>query len=180
MHVLLGKKQIVLAALVTALGLAVFVNWYYTDSGTQIFPEGSGNYNGIQADSADGEAMLVGNTSDSEYFASVKLQRDTAHAEAIDELQAVLTSATEGSDAAATTAKAIEEISGVIKMETDIESLVTGKTGSECVAVISDNCVEIVVPGSELSDTNVLTISDVVTEVCNGKYENIKISGAVS
>ena len=64
-------------------------------------------------------------------------------------------------------------------METDIESLVTGKTGSDCVAVISENAVEIVVPSAALTDMNVLTISDVVNEVCSGKYENIKISGAV-
>ena len=178
MHVLLGKKQIVLAALVAALGLAVFVNWYYSGSDTELFPEGSADH-GLSADAPDGEAQLVNSEDDGEYFASVKLQRDTAHAEAIDELQAVLTSAGEGSDAAATTAKAIEEISGVIKMETDIESLVTGKTGSECVAVISENSVEIVVPTASLNDSNVLTISDVVNEVCNGKYENIKISGAV-
>lgn len=178
MHVLLGKKQIVLAALVAALGLAVFVNWYYSGTQTEIFPEGSAE-NGISADAPDGEAQYVSGGDDGEYFASVKLQRDTAHAETIDELQAVLTSAGEGSEAAVSTAKAIETISNVIKMETDIESLVSGKTGSECVAVISENSVEVVVPTASLNDSNVLTISDVVNEVCNGKYENIKISGAV-
>ncbi|MBR3767474.1 MAG: SpoIIIAH-like family protein [Clostridia bacterium] len=180
MHVLLGKKQIVLAALVAALGLAVFVNWYYAGTDTEIFPEGGITPdNGISVEAPDGEAQYVGNTDNGEYFASVKLQRDAAHASAIEELQTVLTSAGEESDAAVSTAKAIEEISNVIKMETDIESLVTGKTGNECVAVISENSVEIVVPSAALNDTNVLTISDVVTEVCAGKYENIKISGAV-
>lgn len=180
MHVLLGKKQIVLAALVAALGLAVFVNWYYSGTETEIFPEGSADPDsGISVDAPDGEAQFVSGSDEGEYFASVKLQRDTAHADAIDELQAVLTSAGEGSEAAVNTAKAIENISSVIKMETDIENLVTGKTGSECVAVISENCVEIVVPTANLNDTNVLTISDVVNEVCNGKYENIKISGTV-
>ncbi|MBQ2759906.1 MAG: SpoIIIAH-like family protein [Clostridia bacterium] len=179
MHILLGKKQVVLAALVAALGLAVFVNWYYTGSDTEIFPEGSGPDSGISADSPDGEAQLVGNTDENEYFASVRLQRDNAHASAIEDLQTVLASAAEESNAAVSTAKAIEEMSNVIKMEADIESLVTGKTGSECVAVISENSVEVLVPTATLSDSNVLTISDVINEVCNGRYENIKISGAV-
>ncbi len=180
MHVLLGKKQIVLAALVVALGLAVFVNWYYTGSNTELFPEGSASNDGqISADAPDGQAQLVGNSDDGEYFASVRLNRDTAHASAMEELQTVLASATAESDAAVSTAKAIEDLGNVIKMETDIESLVTGKTGSDCVAVISENAVEIVVPSAALTDMNVLTISDVVNEVCSGKYENIKISGAV-
>ena len=178
MHVLLGKKQIVLAALVVALGLAVFVNWYYTDSGTRIYPEGSVSAEDKErADNSSGDAQFVSNSDDSEYFASVKLTRDSAHSSRLEELKAVLTSAGTDTAAATDTASAIEEISNVMKMETDIESLVTGKTGSECVAVISDNSVDVMVSTSALSDMNVLTISDVINEVCNGKYENIKISG---
>lgn len=176
MHLLLGKKQIVLAALVAALGLAVFVNWYYTGTDTTLYPEGQQSDSGMSSDIPDGHAQLVGNTDDEEYFASVKLTRDSARADALDELQAVLTSAGTEADTAAAS-KAIEELSAVIKMEADIENLVCGKTGSECVAVISENSVDVVVPTAALSDMNVLTISDVVNEVCAGKYENIKISG---
>ncbi len=178
MHVLLGKKQIVLAALVAALGLAVFVNWYYSGTDTEIFPEGSAGEN-VSVDAPDGQANFVGNSDDGEYFSSVRLARDTAHAQALDELQVVLTNASADSDTAVQTAKAIEELSSVIKMESDIEGLVNGKTGSPCVAVISENTVEIVVPSSNLTDMNVLAISDVVNEVCGNKYENVKISGAV-
>ncbi len=181
MHVLLGKKQIILAALVVALGLAVFVNWYYTDSDTQIFPEGSvAEEDKQRTDNSDGEAQYVANTDEDEYFSSVRLTRDSSHASRLEELKAVLASTDSEGAAAADTASAIEEISNVIKMETDIESLVTGKTGSECVAVISDNAVDVVVPNAALTDMNVLTISDVINEVCAGKYENIKISGTAT
>lgn len=178
MHVLLGKKQIVLAALVVALGLAVFVNWYYTGTDTRLFPEGEGSGK-ISSDAPDGTAQLVNGEDAGVLFSEIKLQRDTAHASSLQELQAVLASASSDGEGTASTAMAIEKLQNEIKMETDIESLVTGKTGSECVAVISENTVEIVVPTSALSDSNVLTISDVVSEVCAKKYENIKISGAV-
>ena len=178
MHVLLGKKQIVLAALVVALGLAVFVNWYYTGTDTELFPEGDGQGN-ISVDVPDGTAQLVNGENQSDFFSEIRLQRDTAHASALEELQAVIASAPGETEASVTTAKAIEKLQNEIKMESDIESLVTGRTGNECIAVISENTVEIVVPTSALSDSNVLTISDVVNEVCEKKYENIKISGAV-
>lgn len=182
MHVLLGKKQIVLAALVVSLGLAVFVNWYYSNTNTKI-PDSalSGDENQTEVlKTPDGAAEYVANPETEEYFASVRLTRNCAHDTALEELQTVLASASEDGEAAKSTAKAIEELSGVIKMEADIESLVSGKTGSECVAVISDNTVEIILKPEDLNDGTVLTISDIVGQVCEGKYENIKISGAVS
>ncbi len=175
MHVLLGKKQIVLAALVVALGLAVFVNWYYTSDNTILYPEGAAS-DGGSSEIADGQAQLVGADASEADFEGIRLTRDTAHAEALEELQAVMASVTAETEASVSTARAIEELTGLMQMENDIESLVTGKTGSDCVAVISQNTVEIVVPSAALTDMNVLTISDVVQEVCTGKYENIKIS----
>lgn len=181
MHVLLGKKQIVLGALVVALGLAVFVNWYYSGTDTELDPYGATAGQSEAADSGgDGAAEFAGAAAEEEYFASVRLTRNNAHDSALEELQAVLASADAGGEAAANTAKAIETISNTIKMESDIESLVTSRTGSECVAVISDGTVEVVVNSQSLTDNNVLQISDVISEVCAEKYENIKISGTVS
>ena len=172
MHVLIGKKQIVIAALVTALGLAVFVNWYYSD-GTRLFP---GTSSDPSQASSDGAAQYVNGLSEEEYFASVRMNRDSARGEALEELQAVMAQTAEDSDAAADTAKAIEQMSAEAKMETDIEGLVSGKIGSDCVAVISDNSVDVVVTKTALNDSNVLAISDVVSQVCGEAYENVRVS----
>ncbi len=174
MHVLIGKKQIVIAVLVAALGLAVFVNWYYSD-GTRLFPGASEK---AQQAQSDGAAQYVNGLSDEEYFATVRMNRDSARGEALEELQAVLSQAVEDSDAAVTTAKAIEQMSAEVKMESDIESLVSGRIGADCVAVISDNSVDVVVTKAALNDNNVLAVSDVVAQVCGGAYENIRVSSA--
>ena len=175
MHVLIGKKQILIAVLVAALGLAVFVNWYYSD-GTKLFP-GSSSGQTDRTD-PDGSAQYVNGLSDEEYFASVRMNRDSARGEALEELQAVLSQAVEDSDAAVSTAKAIERLSAEGKMESDIESLVVGKIGTDCVAVIADNSVDVVVTRSALNDNNVLAISDVVSQVCGDAYENVRVSAA--
>lgn len=172
MHILIGKKQIVIAALVTALGLAVFVNWYYSD-GTRLFP---GTSTEPSQEASDGAAQYVNGLSDEEYFATVRMNRDSARGDALEELQAVLSSAAEDSDTAENTAKAIEQMSAEAKMESDIESLVTGKIGTDCVAVISDNSVDVVVTKTALNDSNVLAISDVVTQVCGTEYEDVRVS----
>ena len=176
MNLLIGKKQIVLAGLVVALGLAVFVNWYYSDTGAKLYPGGAAEKKTSETD--DGAAEYVNGLSEEEYFASVRMNRDSARDEAVEELQAVLSGAAEDSDAAADTAKAIEKLTNEGKMETDIENLVSGKIGAGCVAVISENCVEVVVNKDALNDGNVLAISDVVDRVCDGQYENIRVSGA--
>lgn len=178
MHVLLGKKQIVLAALVAALGLAVFVNWYYSGTDIRLFPENEVTNSGEEVDNYDSAAKYAANTQENEYFASVRLRRDETHAEALEDLKSVVANAEIGGESENDAAKAIEELSNVIKMESDIESLVYGKAGCECVAVISENSIDIVVPTDSLTDMNVLTISDVIHEVCAENFENIKISGA--
>ena len=174
MHVLIGKKQIVIAALVAALGLAVFVNWYYAD-GTRLFPGSAGEQAGENR--SDGAAQYVNGLSDEEYFATVRMNRDSARGEALEELQAVLAQAVEDSDAAVSTANAIERMSREVEMENSIESLVTGRIGAGCVAVIGDNSVDVVVTKSALNDGNVLAISDVVAQVCGDAYENVRVSG---
>ena len=177
MHILIGKKQIVIAALVTALGLAVFVNWYYSD-GTRLFPGTSSEQPAPEA--SDGAAQYVNGLSDEEYFATVRMNRDSARGDALEELQAVLSSAAEDSDTAAGTAKAIEQMSSEAKMESDIEGLVSGKIGSDCVAVISDNSVDVVVCKSALTDGAVLQINDIIRKVCGTELENVRISAAIA
>ena len=173
MHVLIGKKQIVIAALIAALGLAVFINWYYAD-GTRLFPGGAEQ---TTQSGSDGAAQYVNGLSDEEYFATVRMNRDSARGEALEELQAVLSQAVEDSDTAVSTANAIEKMSREVKMESDIENLVSGRIGAGCVAVIGDNSVDVVVTKAALNDGNVLAISDVVSQVCGGAYENVRVSG---
>lgn len=174
MHVLIGKKQIVIAALIAALGLAVFINWYYAD-GTRLFPGGAGEKTSESV--SDGAAQYVNGLSDEEYFATVRMNRDSARGEALEELQAVLSQSVEDSETAVSTANAIEKMSREVKMESDIENLVAGRIGAGCVAVIGDNSVDVVVTKAALNDSNVLAISDVVSQVCGGAYENVRVSG---
>lgn len=176
MHLILGKKQVLLAGLVAILGLAVFVNWYFLGDSRR--PDIAGSNGVTEAEQKnDGSAQLVGALTEDEYFASVRLSRDTARQESLETLNAVLVNAGEGAENTADTAAAIEAISKAAVMENDIESLVSGKTGGGCVAVISDNAVDVVVSSGALNESNVLTISDIVSEVCGDQYENVRISG---
>ena len=176
MHVLLEKRQLILAGLVVMLGLAVFVNWYFTGTKTELNPEGASagealdeNANGVARYASAGEA---------DYFAAAKLNRATAHSEAMEQLEAVVASADENSETAAAARASIDALSTAVKQESDMETLITAALGGDCVAVVADNSVDVVVSSGTLTDDAVLQINDIIHKVCGTQYENVRISAA--
>ena len=80
-YVLTGGE---LAALVVMLGLAVFVNWYYSGTDTKLSPEGTAEHASETADAADGAARFTsGEESEADYFAAMKLNRSASLGEAL-------------------------------------------------------------------------------------------------
>lgn len=179
MHILIGKKQIMLAALVVMLGLAVFVNWYYTNNGTELFPEGAADA-GNTSQNDNGAAMFTSAEEEDEYFASVKLQRTASQSAAIEELQAVLASSEGAVEDIQSVSDQIAALTAAAKAEGDIESLVTAQLGGNCVAVVGDNSIEVIVSPSTLNGTSALVISDIINSVVGNSYENVRIAAALS
>lgn len=177
MHILIGKRQIILSALVVMLGLAVFVNWYFTGTDTQLQPEGAASSE--KQEEKTGKIELV-NAEEDDYFASVRMQRAASRDETMEELQDAMAKSAEDSEAAVIVSAMINELSQAKQRETDIESLVSSTIGSECVAVISENSVEVVVGHEGLNDDSALKISDIVNSVCGNDYEKIRISTTLS
>ena len=62
--------------------------------------------------------------------------------------------------------------------QVNIENLVKAKTGSECVAVISDDSVEIIVKETALNSGTVLQIKEIVMDNTDIEAEKITIIGA--
>lgn len=178
MHLLIGRRQIVLSALVLTLGLAVFINWYFTGTDTPLQPEGT-----AAAEEKDREevgAIESVNAEETDYFASVRMERSAARDAEVEQLRDVLAQSAEDSESAVQAAALINSLSSAGQREGDIESLVSSTLGGDCVAVISDNSIEIVVDSGNLNEDSVLRISDIVNSVCGNDYENIRISAPAS
>ena len=85
---IIGKKQLLSLSLVFALGLSVYVNWYYTNQHTELEkPEVTNTHN-------LGDAQLV-NSSNTEissdsYFVDAKLNRTKAHDNSIKHLEDII------------------------------------------------------------------------------------------
>lgn len=179
MNLLIGKKQIIAASLVAALGLAVFVNWYYTNNDEIL------NGKELTVDETTdseilGAAEYVNNSNSQsvdDYFANAKLNRTNARDEALETLQTVIDTCDASSEAAVAAVLELSELNSAILLENEVESLVTAKLNTDCLCSIDSNGVEIVVSKDILNDESVLSISDIIYANCND-VENIRITGA--
>lgn len=189
MNLLIKRRQLIMATLVVALGSAVFVNWYFTNSDNKSVEEGETGSEYVQS---IGEAKYVNSnqtdankkennataasSKNTDYFTTVKLKRTKAHDEALADMKALLKESEDGSKGAEEISKSIEALSKTIKLEADIEALISAKLKCECVVMINNDNAEVVVTKGNLNDASILQIMDAVLNNTDVKAENIKIS----
>lgn len=172
----LKKKQIVLSALVVALGLAIYLNWQYANN--SIATEGNLDSDSKVSAKKYGEAELVGISSDQSadsYFAQVRVQRQKTRDEAIETLKNIFnsTSVNTAELQAATTEAA--SITNAMEKETEMESMIKAKGFQDCVVFMNDTKVNVIVKTDGLLASEAAQIKDVVVNVTETKAENIII-----
>lgn len=179
------KRQIVAAALVLALGSAVFINWYYNRPSLESTNGGVSVEEVEQTGGNLGDAKLVNSSSVSESaaqtskssdcFASAKLRRSTSHDEAEEILNKVIKDSSSDSAAVKQATESLTALSNAIKLEADMEALIKAKTGSECVAIVNNGTAEIIVAKGVLNDTTIVQIKEIVLKQTGFSAENITI-----
>ena len=150
-------KGIVVASCALVIGLAVYLNymWFYDPTGSL----GFGNNN------------MQDNFSDS----STALDRKEARDEAIDVLKLVTENDEASAEAKADAADRISKIAVDIQNEANIESLVKAKGFRECVAVISEDSVSVVVSAEELKAAETAQILSIVYETTGISPDKVSI-----
>lgn len=178
MGLILKKRHLIVATLVVALSAAIFVNWYYTKPQTKT-TSAQTEYTTVITDNVNvnestlGDAQLVsGNNS---YFTQAKLKRNEAHDEALEALNDIIKDSNSSESAITVSQKDLAEISKNIKLEADIENLVTAKTGSECLVIINNDKIEVIVAKGVMNDTVSTQITDIIITQNEKFSENITI-----
>ena len=198
MSMMIGKRQIVLATLVVALGAAVFVNWYYTKPDAEKANTGvTVSEQATQAAGNLGDALLVNSSTASskdgtqeskaeqaqakvedEYFAQARLNRSTAHDKAAEELKKTIEDSKASSEAVKTATQELGELSKAIKLEADTENLINAKIGSPCVVVIGNKTAQVVVGKGVLKDDVLVQFKEIVLKQTGFSVENVTIMEA--
>lgn len=190
-----GKKQVLLATLAVALGLAVYLNYYFaqqdltlqqstggtsTVTTTKVTGGNLGDSQYVSGSTTipeeDDENVTTVNGTELPYFKEARVSREKAREEALEMLQE-LANDVKSSQAVIDDATAkIVAVAQAVEQENKIESLVKAKGFADCVAYIEGTNCNIVVQADGLTAAQTLQITEVITAQSVVKSENIKIT----
>lgn len=168
-----GKKQLLLGTLVLALGMAVYLNYYFAQSSTGLLDTDFSKQE--EQDKNLGDALNVNGQPTLSYFEQARASREAAREEAVQTVKELLGSvkATEEQQAAAT--EQAVAITKAIEQESKIESLIKAKGFADCVVYIENENCSIVVSAESLTVQDTAKISQVVTAQSDIPAQNINI-----
>ena len=197
MNVIMGKRQIILGALVIALGLAVYLNWSFSEAGNDLTATGLSassdknygdaqyvNGSSLNADDAMSTAAEGSEGSDSssiqtaegsEYFVSARLTREQSRQEALDVLKDVLSDVKVDEAAQTEAIAASAKIAESIELEAKAENLIKAKGFADCMVYLDEDKANVVVQADELVESQVMQIKDIVASTAKISAANITI-----
>lgn len=202
-----GKRQLILASLVLALGAAVYLNWQFAGTGVQVEESSAETSSALGAAQlvnnnyvetvSDGVESTAGEVSEpdaeatqgeaseaaapaAEKLSDARMTRQTARDEAVEMLEDILNDAEADSAVKEAAVSEASSIAQNILKETNIESLVAAKGFSECVAYINDNTCTIVVNGDMEDAQNALIVRDIAAAETGFSADQIKIISAAA
>ena len=176
----LKKKQWMLVALVAALGLAVYLNFYLVD--TPGLAAGTNNENSRE-ESNLGDATFVGTgvsepSEEASYFDEARVKRTAAREEALSIIQEVLDSAQASADDKAQATQRATAIAENVLQESNIENLLLAKGFADSVVYIDGNRCSVVVQADNLQQQESLQILQIVVSQSAVEANQVQIVAA--
>ncbi len=180
MNVIIRKRQIIMSALVLALGSAVFVNWYFTKpetAQTQGLADETKSYSVLgeaQYVSSSGEKTTAEVSAD-DALAKSRLERSKAHDRVFESLNSIIHDSSAAKTAVDKAAEQLAALTNTIKLEADVDALISAKCGFDCITTISNDSVQVVCEKGALNSTAILQIKEIIMKHTGTGAENIII-----
>lgn len=178
---IIGKRQVLLAVLVVALSAAVYLNWQFSQNGGEYDITGALS----STTSYFGDVQYVGNTGDTtvseaqsanSYFEQARKDRAAARQEGLQILKDIISNVKSDSSAVEQATADAVQLAKDADTESVIENLVKAKGFTECVAVIKDGQVNVIVQvADQLLSSDMLQIQDIAATQTGFGLDNIKI-----
>lgn len=180
MKKLFQKKRLMLVALVAALGLAVYLNFYLVDSPSLSAGAGTADK---KEDSNLGDATFVGTgvsdpNEERTYFDEARQNRTAAREEALGILQEVLDSAQASAEDKAQATQKATAIAENVLQESNIENLILAKGFADSVVYIDGERCSVVVQAENLQQQESLQILQIVVSQSSVSAEQVQIVAA--
>lgn len=165
----LGKKQLILAVMVVALGAAVWFNMRYSNSNTKYLGQAEYVDNG-----ESGEALETsGGVTD--YFTASRDERDKSRKSAQEDITEAIKNAGGDSAALSAASEMSAKLAARQAAEANIEALLKAKGFADALAIIGDNDVNVVVRSDTLTAQQTIQIQDIAAAQSGYSLDKIKI-----
>ena len=175
------KRNAVIATVLLFICAGVYLNWSYNNR--QKTPDLTDTLNAEQVmgetslqlnDAA--EPVSLEETSTDDYFAQVRLSRQSSRDSAVELLEQTI-AYDEGTAVGDTASQTLNRIVGTALSEAQIESLIIAKGFSDGVTYMADDTVSVAVsaPAEGLSTADVALISDVVTSQTDYDLSQVRV-----
>ncbi len=196
-----GKRQLVIAALVVALGAAVYLNWQFsgnepvTVAGTEESSTkqlGQTTYVNTEVTSKSEtekeeskkttdktEPVVAENGgADNGHFADERTKRSQSDAKAVEALSDIIEAASSSESAKKDAVAAAERLAKNIKAQSDIESEIKSKGFEDVFVSINNDSCNVSVYGGKLDDSSAITIKDIVNRQAGTAFDKITVAEA--
>lgn len=130
----------------------------------------------IASEDNPGEAVMVSNTLNRDYFTSAKLSREQSRAKNKETLLEIINNKAVSSKEKKAAVKEVTQITEIAEQENAAEMLLEAKGFSDAVVSISDGTADVVVSTEELTDKQMAQIEDIVKRKTSVSPENIVIT----
>lgn len=164
-------KSLAVFLVVLLIGAAVYVNYRLFYDPVNSMGYGDGN----MENQFGGSAQTGNNAEEENYFTATALNRQQSRDEAIDVLKLVSESNESSEEAKAEATAKISQIAVDIQNENNIETLVKAKGFDECVAVISEDSVCVIVSAESLQASEAAQILSIVYDTTGIAPEKVSI-----
>lgn len=177
--VIIGKKQIVLTCMSLVLCGAVYLN--YTLAGDKGLLPTSNDKNITDADADQlnrndyGAAELVNGSTESDYFAKARLEKQTSRDTAVETLQSIIGGGDLSEDEMVVNAIDAVTLSQLMESESIIESLILAQGFNDCVVYLDGNSAKVVVESDGLNASEAAAIKDIILSEADISVEGIRI-----
>lgn len=186
MNMIIGKRQIILAALVLGLGIAVYLNWQYSQVAVELpvtnaIEDSTLNYG--EAQYVDSPAVATGEDvqepDEETYFVEAKLSRQKARDEAVETLAVMLSDAELDAEQRAVLALRAADLADSIEKEGKIENLIKAKGFTDVMVYYDTERADVIVKTSGLLANEASQIKDIIlkeTEIAAGDISIVEVN----
>lgn len=172
------KKHILGAALILALGAAVFINWQFSGS-SAVKPTskelGAATYVSRNAKATADEVKKSGELTAQEKIASIRTERSQAQDKALDSAKNILSLSDSSDEAKAEAARQAGVIERRILAQSNMENILITKGFTDAICFVSDSGCTVTVKSADMEKDSPLIIKDVVMSQMDIDFNDIVI-----